>query len=97
MKDIDRQRHKQREKLPVGIPRIPGSRPEPKADTQPLSHPGVPTGRLLKYRLLGTTLQFSFYTSVWDPRIYTLCEFPTAVAAGLGTMHWNNRPRAMLW
>ena len=23
-------------------PRIPGSQPEPKADTQPLSHPGVP-------------------------------------------------------
>ena len=26
---------------------IPGSRPEPKADAQPLSHPGVPCVRLL--------------------------------------------------
>ena len=27
----------------VGLdPRTPGSRPEPKADAQPLSHPGVP-------------------------------------------------------
>ena len=24
-------------------PRTPGSRPEPKADAQPLSHPGVPS------------------------------------------------------
>ena len=29
--------------LDVGLdPRTPGSRPEPKADAQPLSHPGVP-------------------------------------------------------
>ena len=26
----------------VEHPRIPGSRPEPKADAQPLSHPGAP-------------------------------------------------------
>ena len=43
------QRHRQREKQAprrepnVGLdPRTPGSCPEPKADTQPLSHPGVP-------------------------------------------------------
>ena len=42
-------RHKQREKQApcrepdVGLdPRSPGSRPEPKADAQPLSHSGVP-------------------------------------------------------
>ena len=30
-------------KLDVGLdPRTPGSHPEPKTDTQPLSHPGVP-------------------------------------------------------
>ncbi|XP_072667846.1 spindle and centriole-associated protein 1 isoform X1 [Canis lupus baileyi] len=46
MGDTERQRHRQREKqAPCGVPdaglhpRIPGSRPEPKADAQPLSHP----------------------------------------------------------
>ena len=45
----ERQRHRQREKQApcvdsgVGLdPRTPGSRPEPKAGTQPLSHPGTP-------------------------------------------------------
>ena len=44
-----RQRHRQREnqapcmKPDVGLnPGTPGSHPEPKADAQPLSHPGVP-------------------------------------------------------
>ena len=45
----ERQRHRQREKqaLPHREPnveldsRTPGSRPEPKADAQPLSHPGA--------------------------------------------------------
>ena len=48
-----RQRHRQREKqVPslepdVGLnPRTPGSRPEPKAATQPLSHPSVPNKTL---------------------------------------------------
>ena len=49
-----RQRHRQREKQashrePVaGLDPIPGSHSEPKADTQPLSHPGVP-GILFSY------------------------------------------------
>ena len=43
------------------IPGPPGSHPEPKADTQPLSHPGVPrTFRLLPsfqaYLAIGYTL-----------------------------------------
>ena len=45
----ERQRHRQREKqAPQGepdlglTPRIPGPHHEPKADTQPLSHPGIP-------------------------------------------------------
>ena len=49
MREKERQRHRQREKQApcrepdVGLdPRTPGSHPEPKADTQPLSHPGVP-------------------------------------------------------
>ena len=51
MKDThtQRQRPRQREKQPscrepvVGLnPETPGSRPGPKADAQPLSHPGVP-------------------------------------------------------
>ena len=44
----ERQRHRQRKKqtpcseLDVGPnPRTPGSRPEPKAGAQPLSHPGI--------------------------------------------------------
>ena len=47
-RERERQRHRQREKRApcrepdVGLdPGTPGSRPEPKADTQPLSHPGV--------------------------------------------------------
>ena len=52
MKDThrERQRHRQREKQAscrepdVGLdPRNPGSQPELKADTQPLSHPKTPT------------------------------------------------------
>ena len=45
----ERQRHRQREKQAppgepdVGLdPRTLGSHPEPKADAQPLSHPGAP-------------------------------------------------------
>ena len=47
-KHTERQRHRQREKQApfrkpnVGLnPGTPGSHPEPKADAQPLSHPGV--------------------------------------------------------
>ena len=49
MRDTERQRHRQKEKqAPCGEPnagfnpRTPGSQPEPKIDTQPLSHPGAP-------------------------------------------------------
>ena len=49
MRDRERQRHRQREKQAacrepdVGLdPGTPGSRPGPKADAQPLSHPGIP-------------------------------------------------------
>ena len=50
MRDTERERrHRQREKqAPCGEPnvgldsRTPGSLPEPKADTQPLSYPGIP-------------------------------------------------------
>ena len=58
MKDTQRERGKQRyrqrkKQAPcrepdVGLdPGTPGSRPGPKADAQPLSHPGVPGGYLL--------------------------------------------------
>ena len=47
-RDRERQRHRQREKQApcrepdVGLdPGTPGSCPEPKTDTQPLSHPGT--------------------------------------------------------
>ena len=52
-----RQRHRQREKQApceepdVGLdPRTPGSRPEPNADAQTLSHPGAPQICLFKAR-----------------------------------------------
>ena len=49
MRDTQAERHRKREekqapcrKPNVGLhPGTPGSHPEPKADTQPLSHPGV--------------------------------------------------------
>ena len=51
----DTQRPRQRKKQApcrepsVGLdPRTSGSHPEPKADTQPLSHPGVPRYDVLK-------------------------------------------------
>ena len=50
----ERQRHRQREKqAPTGEPdagldpTVPGSQPEPKADAQPLSHPGTPKSLFL--------------------------------------------------
>ena len=55
MRNTERQRHKQREKQApcgqpdVGLdPRTLGSHPEPKADSQPLSHPGAPVSEVLK-------------------------------------------------
>ena len=49
MKDTERQRHKQREKQVLCRepdvrldPGTPGSCPGPEADTQLLSHPGIP-------------------------------------------------------
>ena len=51
MRDRERQRHRQREKqAPCGGPDVgldpgtPGSRPEPKADAPPLSHPAARAG-----------------------------------------------------
>ena len=57
MRNRERQRHRQREKqapcreqgAQYGIhPGIPGSRPEPKADAQPLNQPGIPLMLFLK-------------------------------------------------
>ena len=47
MRDAERERQREKQ-FPCGEPnvgldpRTPGSRPEPKADAQPLSHPDVP-------------------------------------------------------
>ena len=47
----ERQRYRQREKqapCDAGLsPDTPGSKPEPKADTQPLSHPDIPVSLIL--------------------------------------------------
>ena len=65
MRDIERERHRQREKQALhrepdaGLdPRTPGSGPEPKADAQPLSHPGIPRSMFKSpfYDLLATLL-----------------------------------------
>ena len=60
-RERERQTHRQKEKQApcrdpdVGLdPRTPGSHPEPKADAQPLSHPGIP-GVLLFNPLLTPT------------------------------------------
>ena len=64
MREIERQRHRQREKqAPCRKPDMgpnpgtPGSRPEPKADAQLPSHPGIP--QLYNSHLLGN-INFSF-------------------------------------
>ena len=54
MRDTERQREKQipRREPNMGLdPRTLGSQPEPKADAQTLSHPGV----LMEYNLMNTT------------------------------------------
>ena len=64
MRDIEREAETwQREKqAPSGEPdvrldlRTPGSRPEPKADAQPLSHPGTPE----RFRKAKTKTKFNY-------------------------------------
>ena len=60
MTDRERQREKQapRKEPDMGLdPRTTGSRPEPKADAQLLSHPGVPSlGFILPSFLLGDSI-----------------------------------------
>ena len=62
----ERQRHRQREKqVPrrepdVGLnPRTPGSPPESKADSQPLSHPGAPSNIFLTKGKIGGFLRMT--------------------------------------
>ena len=59
MRDTERQKHRQKEKKAtctepnVGLdPGTPGSCPEPKADTQLLSHPGVPSLEKFKHHIV---------------------------------------------
>ena len=66
MRDTEKQRHRQREKQAscrepdAGLdPRTPGSRSEPKADAQPLSHPGVPL-----WFSISTVLQEEFWNDI---------------------------------
>ena len=68
----ERQRHRQREKQAphkesdVGLdPRIPGSCPEPKADVQPLSHPGNP---------YSPTLLNAYFTPLLSPHILCIAS-----------------------
>ena len=52
MRETERERERQapHREPDAGLhPRIPKSRPEPKADVQPLSYPGVPHLIVLKY------------------------------------------------
>ena len=59
MRDIERQRHRQREKQAswgepdVGFnPGTPESCPEPKVNTQPLKHPGIPLSLKKKKKII---------------------------------------------
>ena len=45
-------------------PRTPGSCPGPKADAQPLSHPGVPNSRILSF-MLSTLIVSSLCISLY--------------------------------
>ena len=63
-------RHRQREKQALcgepnaGLdPRAPGSHPEPKADAQPLSNPGIL--RIEYFRRILIALNFTYYLSVF--------------------------------
>ena len=85
MKDTkrERQRHRQREKQAAygesdaGLhPRTPGSHPEPKADAQLLSHPGVPKDfKYLFERVIHPFLlfppSFVFYLSISESLLCT--------------------------
>ena len=66
-----KQRHRQREKQTLCgkpavrlDPRTPGSRPEPKADAQPLSHPGIPRSDVLRFSFLFKDLFFLFVSKL---------------------------------
>ena len=52
-------------------PRAQGSRPKPKADTQPLSHPGVPSLPSLNQNLLGPDLGFRIL-QILDGEYYSI-------------------------
>ena len=61
MRDTERQREKQapHREPDAGLnPRTLGSQPEPKADAQPLSHPGAPTLEVFKYVAIFDTFLF---------------------------------------
>ena len=64
----ERQRHRQREKqaprqeTDAGLdPGTPGSQPDPKAGTQPLTHPGIPI-----HLLSQTVPEFQEFRSILD-------------------------------
>ena len=84
----ERQRHRQRKKQAfcmehdAGLfPRTLGSGPEPKADAQPLSHPGVPTLVFLVIAILiGVTgyLSLICISLISHAEHFLLCLWPTA-------------------
>ena len=81
----ERQRHRQREKqAPYGEPNMgldpwtPGPQPEPKSDTQPLSHPGTPKIYLFERE------QDSMSRATWVVQWLTLCLWLRAWSRGPG-------------
>ena len=102
-RERERQRHRQREKQApcrepnVGPnPRTPGSRPEPKADTQPLSHPGIPQPFLLcklcfswswNWLVARPSLTIFILHGWRRMSVYTLCLPP----------HWHSQNPLNLW
>ena len=81
-----------RRRLPVGNQMrdwTPGSRPEPKADTQPLSHPGAPVCAFKRSRLFAQAFRaFQDLSS-----IPSLTSCPTTSLPA----HSTTAPRATLW
>ena len=82
----ERQRHRQREGqalygLPdVGLdPRIPGLQPEPKANAQPLSHPGVLDSIKLKLGLYTRSLEFIHLITECLYPVINISPFPSGL------------------
>ena len=84
MRDIEKQRHRQKEKqAPHGEPDAGvdpstlGSQPKPKVDIQPLNHPG--TRELLDF--------YFFSLTIWWLQIVSLCDLIYPIIKEIKCLH----------